>query len=73
VAIDVETQITIARPRGEIAAYVSEPDNATEWYANIESADWQTARPLAVGSRFAAEAHPRAGRGGRLDLRVRGE
>jgi len=53
VAIDVETQITIARPRGEVAAYASEPDNATEWYANIESAEWQTARPLAVGSRFA--------------------
>ena len=52
-AIDVETQITIARPRGEVAAYASEPDNATEWYANIESAEWQTARPLAVGSRFA--------------------
>jgi hypothetical protein len=53
VAIDVETEITIARPRGEVAAYACEPDNATEWYANIESAEWRTARPLAVGSRFA--------------------
>jgi hypothetical protein len=52
-AIDVETEVTIARPRAEVAAYASEPDNATEWYANIESAEWQTARPLAVGSRFA--------------------
>ena len=52
-AIDVETRITIARPRTEVAAYASEPDNATEWYANIESADWETPRPLAVGSRFA--------------------
>lgn len=52
-AIDVETEITIARPRAEVAAYACEPDNATEWYANIESADWQTPRPLAVGSRFA--------------------
>jgi hypothetical protein len=51
-AIDVETEIAIARPRGEVAAYVCEPDNATAWYANIESARWQTARPLAVGSRF---------------------
>lgn len=52
-AIDVETEITIARPRAEVAAYASEPDNATEWYANIESAAWETPRPLRVGSRFA--------------------
>jgi Polyketide cyclase / dehydrase and lipid transport len=51
--IDVETQTTIARPRGEVAAYACEPDNATAWYANIESAEWRTPRPLAVGSRFA--------------------
>ena len=52
-AIDVETQVTIARPRAEVAAYASEPGNAMEWYANIESAEWRTPRPLAVGSRFA--------------------
>jgi uncharacterized membrane protein len=52
-AIDVETEITIGRPRAEVADYASEPDNATEWYANIESAEWETQRPLAVGSRFA--------------------
>lgn len=54
--IDVETEVTIARPRDEVAAYASEPENATAWYANIERAEWQTARPLAVGSRFAFEA-----------------
>ena len=51
--IDVETDVVIARPRGEVAAYACEPDNAAAWYTNIESADWQTQRPLAVGSRFA--------------------
>jgi uncharacterized membrane protein len=53
VAIDVETQITIARPRTAVAAYACEPDNATAWYANIESVEWRTPRPLAVASRFA--------------------
>jgi hypothetical protein len=53
VALDVKTQITIARARDDVAAYACDPDNATEWYANIERAEWQTPRPLAVGSRFA--------------------
>jgi uncharacterized protein YndB with AHSA1/START domain len=52
-AVDVETETTIARPRAEVAAYATEPDNAPHWYANIESAEWQTPRPLAMGSRFA--------------------
>jgi uncharacterized membrane protein len=52
-AIDVESETTIGRPRAEVAAYASEPDNAPEWYANIERAEWRTPRPLAVGSRFA--------------------
>jgi hypothetical protein len=52
VGIDVETETTIARRRSDVAAYASEPDNAPAWYANIESATWQTPRPLAVGSRF---------------------
>ena len=51
--IDVETEITIARPRREVAAYAAEPDNATAWYENIERAEWRTPRPLAVGSKFA--------------------
>jgi hypothetical protein len=53
VAIDVETEITIARPRDEVSAYASDPDNATTWYANIERAEWRTPKPLVVGSRFA--------------------
>jgi hypothetical protein len=55
-AIDVETEVTIARPRAEVAAYACDPDHATAWYANIESAEWQTPPPLAVGSMFAFEA-----------------
>jgi hypothetical protein len=56
VAIDVETQVTIARQRAEVAAYSRDPNNATEWYSNIESAQWETEPPLAVGSRFAFAA-----------------
>lgn len=55
-AIDVETETTIARPRAEVAAYACDPANATEWYENIESAEWETEAPLAVGSRFAFSA-----------------
>lgn len=53
VAVDVVTEITIDRPRAEVAAYACEPDNATEWYANIETVQWRSPRPLAVGARLA--------------------
>ena len=52
-AVDVETSIDIGCPRTVVAAYVSNPDNATEWYVNIKSVDWETARPAVVGSRVA--------------------
>ncbi|HKG67165.1 MAG TPA: SRPBCC family protein [Solirubrobacteraceae bacterium] len=51
-ALDVVTEIEIARPRPAVAAYACEPDNATRWYANIESVKWRTPPPLAVGSRL---------------------
>jgi len=51
--VDVETQIEIARPRAEVAAYAADIDHTTAWYQNIDAVEWQTPRPLAVGSRVA--------------------
>ncbi|MFC9788333.1 SRPBCC family protein [Rhodococcus sp. NPDC127528] len=49
--VDVETDIVIERPRREVAAFASDPDNATTWYTNIKTVHWETPRPAAVGTR----------------------
>jgi hypothetical protein len=53
VPVDIVSEIEIARPRAEVAAYACDPDTATEWYRNIKAVEWRSPRPLAVGSRLA--------------------
>ncbi|PZF83882.1 SRPBCC family protein [Jiangella anatolica] len=50
--VDVVTEVVIARPPDEVAAYAGDPSNAPEWYANIDSVHWQTPPPVGVGSRL---------------------
>ena len=51
-SVDVQTEIVIDRPVDEVANYAGDPSNAPEWYANIESVDWQTPPPAVVGSKM---------------------
>ena len=51
--VDVLTEIVIDRSVEVVSAYAADPSNAPEWYANIESVEWKTAPPAAVGSKMA--------------------
>jgi uncharacterized protein YndB with AHSA1/START domain len=55
-SVDVRTEIEIARPRDQVAAYACEPDNAKAWYARIETVEWRSPRPLRAGAEVAFTA-----------------
>ena len=52
VTVDVLTEVEIARPREQVAAFASDPGNTTAWYKNIREVEWETPPPVAVGSRL---------------------
>ncbi|MFB3161625.1 SRPBCC family protein [Neobacillus sp. 179-J 1A1 HS] len=54
--VDVVTEITINCPISQVSQYSANPDNAPEWYINIDSAEWRTPKPLNLGSQIAFNA-----------------
>lgn len=56
-AVDVVTEVVIDRPCAEVAGYAGDPTHAPQWYANIESVEWQTPPPVRVGSAMDFVAH----------------
>jgi hypothetical protein len=55
--VDVRTEIEIDRPRSQVAEYATNPNNALAWYEHIKEVDWNSAKPLEVGSRIVFGAH----------------
>ncbi len=51
--VDVSSEITIRRPRDQVAAYASNPDHTPSWFVNIKSIEWKTQPPVKVGSQMA--------------------
>jgi uncharacterized protein YndB with AHSA1/START domain len=54
--VEVMTEIVIARPPDEVAAFAADPLNAPRWYVNITHARWVTEPVIRPGGRVAFEA-----------------
>jgi hypothetical protein len=52
-AVDVSTEIVIQCPPEMVAEYSANPDNAPEWYVNIEEVQWKSPPPMSLGSKIA--------------------
>jgi hypothetical protein len=52
-AVDVSTEIVIQCPLEMVAEYSANPDNAPEWYVNIEEVQWKSPPPMSLGSKIA--------------------
>ncbi len=51
--VDVVTDIVIDRQVADVSAYATDPTNAPEWYANVDSVEWKTLPPATKGSSVA--------------------
>ena len=56
IMVNVFTEIIIDKPLEAVANYAANPDNAPIWYVNIKAAEWQTPKPLKIGSQIAFKA-----------------
>ena len=54
--VDVTTETVVDRPLPEVAAYLTDPGNAPQWYADIVRVAPLTPPPYALGSRMTFEA-----------------
>lgn len=54
--VDVLTEILITRPKNVVSKYAANPDSVPEWYVNIKSVEWETPKPLSLGSRIKFQA-----------------
>ena len=52
--------IDINRPRHEVAVYVTDPNCAPDWYANLERVTWQDDKRLRLAAPAMAAATRRA-------------
>ena len=52
-SVDIHTETVVDRPVEVVAAYAADPANAPEWYDNIDSVEWKTPPPAALGSQVA--------------------
>lgn len=55
-SVDIAEAIVIERPIAEVASFAGDPSNAPTWYRRIESAEWQTDPPIALGSQVTFRA-----------------
>jgi len=56
VRIDVTARVQIARPRAEVAAYMTDPANDPAWIGGVREVRVETPPPLRAGSRVARVA-----------------